>query len=277
MIKSADNLTDRQLKLSYWYITNKLLLRKWLKIFLIVLSVIFWLFVLWQLIFLAINYSQEDYQTRRLIFGGNPNLLPLDSLKPAPLQTSVVQALGNESNGYDFFVQVANNNKDWLSTFDYQFVAPDGGGQLKSGFVLPGETKYLMALGVKSSAVQFQLANQKWRRVSDISGLYGDRYNFLIENDKFVAGQAVGDPGKLTFELTNKSAFSYWEVGITAVLSNGGNIVSVNYLTLNQVKSGEKRLVELLWNNPLPRVDSFEIVPEVNIFDDNNIMPVDSL
>ena len=56
-------------------------------------------------------------------------------------------------------------------------------------------------------------------------------------------------------------------------LYSGGNIVSADYLVLEQLKSGEKRLVAFNWSGKLPRLSKIEIIPEVNVFDESNIMP----
>ena len=160
-------LTDRQLKFSYWYITNELKLRSYLIIFLIVLSVLFYFYVGWQLVFYATEYQTQNYHTRRLLFGGNLLLAYVTALKPVPIEVSPIQSFNIEGNRNDFISQVRNNNANWLVTFDYQFVSNSDQTLKRKGFILPGEVKYLMDLGIEGSGVNLEISNQKWIKIND--------------------------------------------------------------------------------------------------------------
>lgn len=273
---AIQNLTNKELKFSYWYVTNKLLLRQWFIGFLIALAAILWFFVLWQLIFYFIQYEVERAQIRRLLFGENKILSTLESRGPLPLKISDLKILTSENNRYDFMSQVINVNPLWLATFDYQFATNNNTGFIRQGFVLPGEEKYLMDLGFSESGARLEISNLKWQRFGDFEKKYNDRFRLTVTNEDFIAAQSVSEPNRLVFDLTNHSAFNYWAVGAQAFLMSNGNIVSVNYITLEKLKSGETRPVEMYWNNRLPRVNRMQVVVDINILDDKNIMPPES-
>lgn len=272
-IDQNNNFTDKELKFSYWYVTNKLLLRNIFTVSLGVVGFLLWLYVIWQLVFFGVYYSVENYQTRKLIFGDNLALSNINQLKPKSLQINDPTALIGENNRNDYFAQITNNNSDWLATFDYVFSGNNKSTISRQGFALPLEKKYLMNLGVDGSITELSVTNVKWQRVYNPQLTYEERYRFKIENDTFTVGSKPDEPSILDFDITNDSAFNYWQVGVQTFLYSSGNVASVNYIVLEQLMAGEKRHVQLNWNTKLPRISNIEVIPEVNVFDADNIMP----
>ena len=270
------NLTNRELKFSYWYITHKLALRRWLAIFLIIASVLMWFYVIFETTFYVIDYNLEAYNLSRLASGQNSYLDGLETRAPKPLSFSPINILLGDDNRRDFFVEAANPNPNWLAVFNYKFTAPDSGGESKWGFILPGEKKYLMGLGLENAESGLEIADLRWRRINDFERTKNERLRFNITSEEFQGGVAPGDPNSVSFNITNDSAYNYWEVGIQVFLWSGGQLAGVNYITINQLKTGETRKVELNWANRLPRIDSIQVIPDINILDENNIMPQDS-
>lgn len=273
---SSQNLTDKELKFSYWYITHKLALRRWLVIFLIIASVLMWFYVIFAMTFYAIDYNLEAYNLSRLVSGQNSYLADLETRAPKPLSFSPINILSGDDNRRDFFVEAANPNPNWLAVFNYKFTAPSSGGESKRGFILPGEKKYLMGLGLENSESGLEIADLQWRRINDFNRTKNERLRFNITNEEFQGGVAPSDPNAVSFNITNDSAYNYWEVGIQVFLWSGGQLAGVNYITINQLKTSETRKVELNWANRLPRIDSIQAIPDINILDNNNIMPPDS-
>ena len=271
----SQNLTNRELKFSYWYITHKLALRRWLAIFLIIASVLIWFYVIFEMTFYAIDYNLEAYNLSRLASGQNSYLDGLETRAPKPLSFSPINILLGDDNRRDFFVEAANPNPNWLAVFNYKFTAPDSGGESKWGFILPGEKKYLMGLGLENAESGLEIADLRWRRINDFERTKNERLRFNITSEEFQGGVAPGDPNSVSFNITNDSAYNYWEVGIQVFLWSGGQLAGVNYITINQLKTGETRKVELNWANRLPRIDSIQVIPDINILDENNIMPQD--
>lgn len=270
----SHQFSDKELKFSYWYVTNKLILKRYLIIFLSLLSLSLWGFVIYALVFYIIDYPTEQYLLQRLMTTPAAAQAALEALKPAPLQIGDLEAVGGEDARYDFISSISNPNKNWLATFNYRFIDAQNKMQLKKGFVLPLEQKYLFDLGHESSDGRLEITDLSWQKVFNTEYVKNDKYRFVISDEQFIAGLQAGDPNRLVFKLSNDSAYNYWEVGIQAYLYSGGNLASINYITLNQVRAGEQRDVEIDWNYRLPRIDSFEIMPELNVFDKNNIMPI---
>lgn len=58
------------------------------------------------------------------------------------------------------------------------------------------------------------------------------------------------------------------------ILLGGQGVGGINYLALDQFRSGETRTVEMRWLTPLPTISDFVIVPEVDILNANSYMSV---
>jgi len=266
-------LTNRQLKLSYWYITHKLTVRKWLAVLLAVLTALLWFYIIWQLAFFIKDYNANNSNLRQLLFGANIALPKVESQKPQPPNISEIQVLGGENNLYDFIAQITNSNKNWLLTFDYKFADNNASSSARKGFVLPGEQKFLMDLGHADSQAKLEITNQVWQHLNNPQQVIDKRLRFEITDPVFHRMNQAGEPSRATFTVQNASAYGYWEVGVPVFLYSSGNLVAVNYLTLSQLASGEKRPVEVYWNYPIGGVDEVQVIPEVNVFDEDNIMP----
>ena len=78
----------------------------------------------------------------------------------------------------------------------------------------------------------------------------------------------------MSFDIQNNSPYSYWTIDVQVKIYNGGVPAGINHILVNQLKSGETRSMNLLWNNSLPTGASYEILPVVNFLDNQNIMPV---
>lgn len=267
------NFTDKELKFSYWYVTHKLLLRKVLMALLGLVCFLIWFYLIWQLVFFGVYYNIENYQIKKLVFGDNLALSTINQLQPSSLQISDPVSLIGEGGRNDYFAEISNNNNNWLAIFDYTFDGNNEKSILHQGFALPLEKKYLMALGLEGPVSELNISNIKWQRVYNPKETYEERYRFKIENDNFISSSKTGDPSILAFDITNESAFNYWQVGVSTFLYSGGNVASVNYIILEQLKAGEKRHVQINWSNKLPRISNIEILPEINVFDEKNIMP----
>lgn len=265
------------LQTAYWFTTHRLFLRRLLFIFLIGFITITFLYTFWQLIVLyLIQYN--SYQQMLLE-------LPLDLVnyqgfneedKPRDLVVLSTTVLGGTQNRYDMLVNVSNANPKWYTEFDYQFLSDGLKSQPHHAFILPGEQKYLVDLGVESAkAVRqpiFNITNQKWKKVLNFKETQADKFKFKIDNIGFTSAGLTEISGKVpisktTFNITNQSAYNFWSVGVYVVLYTGTRIVGVNYITLDKFQSLETRPVEINWFDSLGNVTKTDIVPEVDILD----------
>lgn len=272
----TSEFTDKQLKFSYWYVTNKLLLRKIAIIVLIVVSIIFWLYVFIGLLIFLLDFERIDNQAKQSLFSPAETSISAESATPNPIDLSGNLSFPGVDGTFDLASEVRNPNPGWLVEFDYNFRSMSTSSVTQKGFLLPGESKYLMDLGGASSDANLEISNINWRRIYQYEKLKEDHYRFAIENQEFIPSAKVGDPSRVRFEVVNDSPYGYWDAWVIVGLYSGGNLVSVNRAPLSAIKTGERRIVELNWLQELPGIDGTTIDVDVNFLDGANIMPLGS-
>ncbi|MFA4942508.1 MAG: hypothetical protein WC564_02615 [Patescibacteria group bacterium] len=279
-------ITTKKLNLGLWIVSHKRRFVLGVIGFLIAISAIFYGYSLYQYV---------DY----LFFGGALERLSLEQMATTSaldeaqrikntalkLEGFAPQILPNNGK-YDFLAKVKNPNPNFFATFNYCFT--DGTTELACGldFILPSETKYVAVYSVdlkfKSSGASFVVKDVNWQRLDlhqypDWNTFSASRLNFLVENAAFKTSEASGLSEKigldiLTFDISNKTAYNYWEVPLNIILLVGGTPVAVNHHSLNEFMSGDQKSVRLAWPDSVPRPDQISVIPNLNIVDDNIFM-----
>lgn len=184
---------------------------------------------------------------------------------------------------YDLAVNISNPNDKFTGNFQYCFAINDSPVSCGRGFIMPGEEKYLFALGQKIEAVapeiNFRVTDVFWQRIDahkipDWPSFVASHLNFTVEGLKLTLGSTRNSGDKasldsLEFSITNNSAYGYYEVPLKISFYNGSELVGVNSYVVTNFLAGQKRSVRLSWLSGLGSVTRTEIRPELNLLDDN--------
>jgi len=272
----GDQIYEKQLTAAYWFVTHKLLLKNILIVILIVANIILISFNLYIVINnLVIGGPNYDKILTTLI-NPNPNFASLRENKlPSGLQVSNLKTLAG-SKGFDIIVDVINPNSKWTATFDYQFSLGDKLTSNKKGFILPGEKKMIFDLGVENGnlANNVILTNIKWDKEINFLKLSQERLRFDISDSKFIpsAELGIGDKisvNRVTFNVANQSAYNFANVNFIVLLNVSNQVVAINQVSSGNFFSGQIKTLESTFFQKLPKIESVQIVPEVNILDPN--------
>lgn len=284
---NIQNFSEKQLKFAAWYVARKMLLKKILIGFLIVLSAVFWIYGIYGLInYYFIEEPSFNLMTRNLSrFVDYQNVR--EKFQPQNLEIGAVSILSAGKEKYDLAVKISNPNANQRLNFDYNFVVDGKQTISKKGFILPGEEKFLLGLGAESKTkprqTDLEFSNMKWQRIdahqiSDYKAWQDERLNFIFENVKFSPAVVAGNKiaiSRASFKARNATVYGFWDVGFAILLYRGSSLVGANYITLEEFLSGQTRQVEVSWFEPLPSVTRVEVAPEVDIFDARVFMPVE--
>lgn len=230
-------------------------------------------------------YSSYGYVIYFL--GGQSGKLTTDTglLSPrnvvSELEISPLQVFSNGEK-FDLAVKLKNNNEKFIANFNYCFLSGEKEVDCASGFILPSEEKYVLALGQTRSdegAITFKIKDIFWQRINahqipDWSAFKQDRLDFVYQGTRFYTANDSGLSEKISlntleFTITNASAYSYYEVPFNIMLYSGSELVGVHQYLLSQFLTGEKREIKISWPGNLSYVSRTEIVPNINITDDN--------
>jgi hypothetical protein len=284
ILPPGENITEKQLKLGYWFVTHKLKLRKWLVISLIVPSVALWLFAIGMVVKLYLVDYNHFRQMEREMPLDLVNPYALEAAQPKALSVKPVQTFEGTRGATDAVVEVTNPNKNFWATWSGRFVATGATTTAKTEFILPGETKQVMDLGIESPApsnVRYDLRDVAWHKIDrhlipDYDEYRDNRLRFEIKDVAWSsAASADGSETitRVTFTVTNRSAYSFWSVRFLADLYRGTALAAVNSVELAEFETGQTRTVEMVWVQDLKAISKVEITPEVNILDENVRMP----
>jgi hypothetical protein len=284
------DLTERQLKFGYWFLTHKQKLKKILIIFLIVLNAGLWGYSIFRF---SLYFARSSLHEKVLLYLSRDlvDLRMRTKFRPKDLSLSTPKALltGISPQGlsqYDFVVEVENPNPKWaITSLNYKFSWPGGASQPQQTFILPEQTKHLLALGqevkTRPQNIQCEFLEINWKRVKQpflekLAGL-----DISCENVKFIPasvsrkdGKEITFPAQVQFEAVNNTVYSFWQISFNVILLQGQIIVGVNSVPLEQFLSGQTRLVTATWTEKLARVTKVIVEPEVNILDPEVIMPL---
>lgn len=274
-----------KIKVSYWYVSNKLKLRRVLTGFLILLNIGFFGFSIFTAGKILI-FDDRTYQAN--VQSLSQDLVDYGAFreanKPKPLQVVSFSAVSLGDGRFDYVALVKNPNSTHIAT-KATFELRSGGAVLaeKEGFVYPEEEKYVMVFGEELSGATnpvMSIKDVSWKRIQNYHEFFDPRLQFEVDNIDFKNARDAGLKGSLaistlTFDVTNNSAFSYWNAGLNIVLKGGSRIVGANYILLDSFKSGETRNVEVRFYEKIPSVSNVEVLVEVDLLDDASYIPVE--
>jgi|SaaInlStandDraft_5_1057022.scaffolds.fasta_scaffold36423_2 hypothetical protein len=267
-------------KLSLWWVEHRASLRR-LGIGLIAaFDVVLLLFVAWVAIdTYAISFDAERRVVAEAVAFGQSDLHAYTLANAADdLEVTQEKVFSIGEGRYDLFAMLLNSNDDWWATITYHFTTDEGDSEITTGFILPSEEKPIVDIAFESdsnvSDAELVLDSVDWHRVDhhmihDYQAWEDDRLNLLVDSASFSKQTEFENDifGRASFQLTNSTAFSYYEPRFFILLMKGSNVVGVNRTSLSDFESREEVKVDLNWFGTLPSVTNIEVVPEINLFD----------
>ncbi|MDP3244802.1 MAG: hypothetical protein Q8M83_04055 [bacterium] len=272
------NISEPQLKFGLWLVKYKPTFRFGLIVVLIVLSLGYWTYALYGFLdYVLFSSRGEKFLESSMVSESIDWARSRETNKPVDLFWDTPQTLSTRT-GTDLLARIQNSNPNWLARFDYSLSAGD---KVETGFdfVLPGTVKYLLtSFKEERGGVNFSITDVKWQRIDarevagDYAKFFGERLNFVFGEAKYVL-PSRDLPGRAAFSVWNKGAFSFWQAKFLILVRRGQEIVGANTVTLEQLRSGDKKAVEINWFDNLGAFSGIEIITDINIFDKDVFMP----
>ncbi len=288
--RDVEGLSTRRLDFGIWYLKH----RK--KFFFAIVAVLvitaagtigYSVYQFSNYLFVGMRQDQQNY----LELTSGSSLITNKTNLGSNISYSEARILPVHDDSSDIVAAVTNSNARSLLKFTYYFSV--GGQKIGGGesFVLPNDTKYLMALGqtvpggaTTATLVIEDITFSRLDRhlISDWEQYRLERLNFLIEDAKFTAAPESGlseklSVGELQFKISNNGAYGYINAPLSIILKSQGQIAAVNHYQLASFRSGESRNIKMSWPGKLPIIDQVVIVPDINIIDESVFLKYSSL
>jgi len=283
--KDLGGLSVRKLNIGLWYVEHKKFLRNMFIGFLTLAASVLWAYAIYGFVYyITRGIDEDELLARQMVDSGNINHSAVLAASARDLVVGRIGSLKSNSGKYDFFVQAQNPNNRHGAEFEYYFLAGGNETDRRSGFILPGESKYLLSLSneldSKPSNVQLKFENFRWERINrhEIAdwNLYRDeRLSIRVSDVNFTPAGRGGLSGKaqlnhLGFTASNETDYNYWLVEFVVLLYGGPNsIVGVNQYRIDEFMSGQTHQASINWPGTISRVARTEIIPEINLLKDD--------
>ncbi len=273
------NFDERKAKFSYWYIENRVMLRRISIVFLAGFSGIFLFYGLWGLAnHYLVNYDANKRVEYSISEGRLNYEMIAESSRPKGLQTVGSFMMSSDRGNFDFAAEVFNPNSEWLvESFDYYFNFGGERTETKSEYILPRQRKFLMDLNypatIMYSTVNVVIDNVKWKKVANYTELREKILQFDFKNVRVLTPKQSGVSGKLQistieFDILNQGSHNFWDPKFVILIYQGSRIININQLVLSSISSGEILEQSLNIFQKLPINAKVEIVPDINILNE---------
>lgn len=281
---STEGITTKQLEAGLWYVEHKRQLKIILIGFLILISAVSWVYTIYGFAYyLARGMSEDDILTKQLVQVNGASHDYVVRVGAKDLAIGSVEIIKSSDKKYDLYTKLKNDNPKWWAEFDYYFMAAGRQTEKTKGYILPEEIKYLAALAQDFSYYpeggQLIVENISWHRINqheiaDWEAYKNNHLNIESTDIKFVPANTSPLSEKLglnqlSFNAINHTAYNYWSVGFVILFYSSDRITAINHYILNDFMSEQKRPIEISWSGDFGRADRIEIIPEINIMEDD--------
>jgi len=276
---------EKTLKLTYWYVTHKLLLRRILVGALVVFSALCFAYTIWGLLdYFVFSYDKHQQLLRDLVNSRTSSQEWLAEKTPQTISVGNVYVF-NRGDKFDLLTEINNDSLNYWAEFTYRFTYAGGVSEDRKSFILPNEERWLAELALvavaRPSSAQLEITNISWHRlnpkeIANYEAWKGEHLNLKLSTVAYEPNISLnkGSVAKSRFNVQNLSAYGYRNIGFYIIAYRGATPAAVDYVVLDNLASGERREVEVSWFEALTQLSKIEVSPVVNLLDDNNFMPV---
>lgn len=283
MVDPITGVTGRQLKAGYWWISHKLLLRKLLFSLVLLLAV---LLVGYSIYGWSSYYSYGYWKEKNMVAEMIEQPVPFSAYHkknaPQPVQDDGLKVFdsGTKSGWKDLIVPIANPNEKWVAHIDYHFEDGEQTTEPLTDMLLPLQESVIGVLGYAPSTTvkspQFVMDDVSWERidphvVEDVQEFISSRLDFAIENIEIKGPGEIEDVKThvISFDLTNNTLQSYWEVPLFVELYRNDRLVGVEQVTVSSLELQQTQHVDLRSFSNERRITDIRVTPKLNIFDES--------
>lgn len=270
--EDLENLSDSELKIGYWLAQHRLKLRQIFFWILAVFDILLLGFSLWQWgSYIFSGYFKDKILLQEIARPRSDAIVLQEHFAARPLQIQTTQIFSSPGDKADALAVVKNPNDQFAAQFDYDFDWGGGKTALRLGFILPGEEKPIVELGMAGTAgasqIILEIKNLRWQRFTPHQ--IKDMNEYLAKHLNFTTGNVSLNnlERRLSFSLSNETIYSYFEPRFIILLLSNGEPVGAEQVFFNNLLAGEKKLVDLRLLNQNVFASEIKVIADINIFD----------
>ncbi|MFA6271692.1 MAG: hypothetical protein WC693_01105 [Patescibacteria group bacterium] len=271
--------SDKQLKISIWWVTHRYQLKKWWVIVLAVADLLVFLYILFASIVLLYTWNKYVAIPSQISQSYINFTAYQQANAPQNIQvvSTVMVPVPGQTQTYHLVADVKNPNAKWMAgNLQYHFVLD--GVDLDTGdtFLLPQEERFIFKYSVKSTSqkptAQLVIDNPGWKRIE--FPLEKPALNFEINDAKVDYLPIQGERGtytsfstRVSANIKNNTVYNFWQVNFQVVLFSGDRPVAINEIKFDRFGALASKELGISWSDEYRSITNVKIVPEVNAYD----------
>ncbi|MFH0951412.1 MAG: hypothetical protein V1765_02985 [bacterium] len=285
--KDSEGLSTHRLNFGLWYFRHR---KHFFLTIVGILSVVATVLFIYSLYYFG-NYLLRGMTSQQQSVNGLVSDVTLRGtrLDQNSVRPRFVKLISLANGNYDLIGTITNANTDYWLDFNYYFVVDGQPLDVRSGFVLPQEQHYLLSLNQtlpsQPNSVELIIDNWGWHRLDSHQipdwSAYKEQYlNFVIQDKEFLGYEDSGltenlKMASLSFNIVNQTPYSYYEAPLNIIIYQNSEVVSVAQYVIDKFASREKRDIEISILSDINEATRIEILPDINIFNEEVIAPLD--
>lgn len=236
--------------------------------------------IYWTLYFTSAQKEQVDTAQNIIQSQNNTSIIRAER---AALDLKIIstRTIARTNGKYDFVSVVENPNERWRARASYAFTSGGKNTDLQFIDILPGEKRVLAVFqsDLSGEAIRLVFDNISWNyidkhEVEDIILFKSERNKFEISKPEYKNQNQIITTDRISFSITNQSAFNYFGVDVDIVIYFNSDIIGIERAYLSPFRSGDKKEVEIHSSSRGIVPTQIEVLPHIDIYDNLNYIKV---
>lgn len=275
--QDLSGLTIKKLNFGLWYVENIKFIKLTFFWLIIAIGAIGWFYTVGSFgYYMIIGMNKDNEMLRQMVATrtASQTVSP-----PVDIIIGATQTFIGADGRYDFALDISNPNSLYYGQFDYSFLINGSSTSVQKGFVLPGENKRIVMLGLgwpgSVNTVNAQIGRVSWQKINRHQipnwQKYKKEHLALSVGEITITSPEQSDiPGAtsmsgISFNFANQSPYSYYRLPLNIFIYSYDRLAGVYQTSLDNFASSESRLIRLSYPGYLDDKSRIEVVPELDI------------
>jgi hypothetical protein len=242
-----------------------------------VIGILSWLYTIINFgYYMAVGTNKDNEMLRQMT---SSQVISQNINQPGDIIIGAMQSFVGPDGRYDFTVELTNPNPSYYGQFDYSFLINGSSTPAQKGFILPGEKKRVVYLGLSwpgsISVTNAQISRVYWRKINrhqipdwpkykkeHLALAVGEVAIVQPEQNDIAGSMSMSD---VSFDFSNQSPYNYYRLPLNIFIYDYDRLAGVYQTSLDNFASSESRLIRLNYPGYLDDKSRIEVVPELDI------------
>lgn len=272
------NMTDKELKESYWLVTHAERMRRGvIRAVIIIEAVIILAFLVQFAGYLYFAVVRNTTLVQPLLTEAQLAFPVLTLENPRVVSSG---ALDRGTGIVDLYAVIQNPHPNWRATIPVIFSIQGVDQPAVTAVLFPGDTKYILLQGAavaNTQGISAKIGQVLWKRLnqSEISTIT-QRKTISVSDIKLESGRSASGvfiPGtRLSFTLQNNTVYNLYDLRVTVVAKHGSSPVAALTLPIFSLARNQRIPLEARWDYQFAATD-YEVIPDIDVLDENHVRP----